>query len=89
MQHVTPPEVIEQALDKLEIVQSDVFLDIGCGDGRTVIHAAKTFKCRAVGIEIEPARAAEARENARRAGVGVSGKPFRSQHTDYCIVLST
>ena len=47
----------------------DVVYDLGCGDGRIVIMAAKKYGARAVGIDIDPRRIAEARENARKAGV--------------------
>jgi ribosomal protein L11 methylase PrmA len=46
-----------------------VVYDLGCGDGRIVITAAKTFGTRGVGIDIDPQRIKEARENARKAGV--------------------
>jgi ribosomal protein L11 methylase PrmA len=47
-----------------------VVYDLGCGDGRIVIAAVKDFGARAVGIDIDPERIAESRENARKAGVG-------------------
>jgi ribosomal protein L11 methylase PrmA len=55
---------------KLAIVQkTDVVYDLGCGDGRIVIAAARDFGARAVGIDIDPKRIAEANENARKAQV--------------------
>jgi len=50
-------------------IERDVLYDLGCGDGRIVITAAKRFGIRGVGIDIDPDRIAEAQENARQAGV--------------------
>jgi ribosomal protein L11 methylase PrmA len=47
----------------------DVVYDLGCGDGRIVIAAAKKFGARGVGVDIDPARIYEAEANAKRAGV--------------------
>ena len=47
----------------------DVVYDLGCGDGRVVISAAKTYGARGVGVDINPERIAEARANAKKAGV--------------------
>ncbi|HLH43796.1 MAG TPA: class I SAM-dependent methyltransferase [Bryobacteraceae bacterium] len=64
----TEPAV--QAMLKLAGVKSgDIVYDLGCGDGRIVVAAAKDFGARAVGIDINPERIAEARANAKRAGV--------------------
>ena len=52
-----------------DVKNTDVVYDLGCGDGRIVIAAAKDFGARGVGIDIDPKRIAEAKENARRAGV--------------------
>lgn len=49
--------------------KNDVVYDLGCGDGRIPIAAAKTFGARAVGIDIDPRRIEESRANARAAGV--------------------
>lgn len=46
------------------------FVDFGCGDGRWCIAAAKRWGCRVTGVEIDPARAARARENVHAAGLG-------------------
>jgi ribosomal protein L11 methylase PrmA len=48
---------------------TDTVYDLGCGDGRIVIAAAKNFGARAVGIDIDPVRIREANENAKKAGV--------------------
>jgi ribosomal protein L11 methylase PrmA len=51
------------------VKSSDTLYDLGCGDGRIVIAAAKTYGARGVGIDIDPERIAEANENAKKAGV--------------------
>jgi ribosomal protein L11 methylase PrmA len=52
-----------------EVRKGEIVYDLGCGDGRLVITAAKTYGSRGVGIDINPVRIQEARENARKAGV--------------------
>jgi ribosomal protein L11 methylase PrmA len=52
-----------------KVTSQDVVYDLGCGDGRVVIAAAKDFGARGVGIDIDPERIAESRANARKAGV--------------------
>jgi ribosomal protein L11 methylase PrmA len=47
----------------------DVVYDLGCGDGRIVIAAAKKYGTRGVGVDLDPARIREARANAKKAGV--------------------
>jgi SAM-dependent methyltransferase len=49
--------------------EHDVVYDLGCGDGRIVIAAAKRFGCRAVGVDIDPCRIQQSRDNAKRANV--------------------
>ena len=49
--------------------KTDVVYDLGCGDGRIVIAAAREFGARGVGVDINPVRIGEARENAKKAGV--------------------
>lgn len=65
----TPPAVIERMLALAKVSKSDVVYDLGSGDGRVVIEAAKRFGARGVGIDIDPQRIAEANANARAAGV--------------------
>lgn len=65
----TPYEVIEDMLRFTDLKKGDILYDLGCGDGRTVIEAAKRAGIRAVGIDIAPERIRESRENARKAGV--------------------
>lgn len=65
----TRVEVVDRMLDLAQVRADDRLLDLGCGDGRIVIRAAQRFGCRGIGIDIDPARIAEARENARAARV--------------------
>ena len=65
----SPDDVIETMLRLAGVSRRDVVYDLGCGDGRIVIAAARLFKARAVGIDIEPERIREANQAARAAGV--------------------
>src|SRR5215469_4594605 len=65
----TTEEAVRTMLKLAEVKKTDVVYDLGCGDGRIVVAAAKTYGARAVGIDIDPQRIAEAKENAKRAGV--------------------
>ncbi len=63
-------EAISRAILKLaKVTGKDVVYDLGCGDGRIVIMAVREFGARAVGIDIDPERIKESKENAKRAGV--------------------
>ena len=66
---VTPPEVVAQMLALVNPTRDDVLYDLGSGDGRIVIEAARRFGTRGVGVDIDPARVEEATANARRRGV--------------------
>jgi SAM-dependent methyltransferase len=65
----TPTEVVERMLQMADVTRTDVVYDLGCGDGRLVITAAKRYGARGVGVDIDPALIAESRANARREGV--------------------
>jgi ribosomal protein L11 methylase PrmA len=65
----TPHEVVDDMLRLANVGKGDILYDLGSGDGRIAIAAAKKFGIRAVGIDIDPERIREANENARRAGV--------------------
>src|ERR1043166_3992034 len=60
----TPPEVVDRMLELAQIKSSDVVYDLGSGDGRIVIQAAKRYGVRGVGIEIDPDLVAKAKDNA-------------------------
>ena len=62
------PAVVAAMLELGQVKAGDVVYDLGCGDGRIVVAAAKAG-ARSVGIDIDPQRIREARENARQAGV--------------------
>jgi SAM-dependent methyltransferase len=62
-------EAVSAMLKLADVKSTDVVYDLGCGDGRIVIAAAKDYGAHAVGIDINPTRIAEAKENAKKAGV--------------------
>jgi SAM-dependent methyltransferase len=66
----TPTEVVTEMLRLAGVNGNDVVYDLGSGDGRLVITAARDFGARGVGIEIDPQLVAQSAESARRAGVG-------------------
>jgi len=65
----TSPRTVAAMLALGEVGPGDVLYDLGSGDGRIPIEAAKRFGIRAVGVEIDPERLREANANARAAGV--------------------
>jgi ribosomal protein L11 methylase PrmA len=65
----TPHEVVDDMLRLANVGKGDILYDLGSGDGRIAITAAKKFGIRAIGIDIDPERIRVANENARRAGV--------------------
>jgi precorrin-6B methylase 2 len=65
----TTEEAVKTMLKLAGVKQSDIVYDLGCGDGRIVIAAAKEYGAHGVGIDINPERIQEAEENAKRAGV--------------------
>jgi len=65
----TPQEVVDAMLKLANVHKGDVVYDLGCGDGRIVVTAAKRYGVRGVGIDINPERIQEAKENASQNGV--------------------
>jgi ubiquinone/menaquinone biosynthesis C-methylase UbiE len=65
----TPEDVVDRMLRMAGTTNADVVYDLGCGDGRIPIAAAKLFGARGVGIDIDPKRIEESRANAKAAGV--------------------
>lgn len=65
----TPQEVVERMLQIAKVAASDYVIDLGSGDGRIVITAAKKHGARGFGVDLNPERIAEANANARKAGV--------------------
>jgi uncharacterized protein (TIGR03000 family) len=66
----TPQEVVEAMCRLAGVTKEDVVYDLGCGDGRMVITAVKQFGAkRGVGVDLDPERIEESKENATKAGV--------------------
>jgi len=65
----TPQEVVNRMLELAEVTTTDIVYDLGSGDGRIPITAAKRYGARGVGIDFDPQRIAESNANARREGV--------------------
>jgi SAM-dependent methyltransferase len=65
----TTEEAVKAMLKLADVKPSDIVYDLGCGDGRIVIAAAKEYGAHGVGIDINPERIQEAEENAKKAGV--------------------
>jgi LEA14-like dessication related protein/precorrin-6B methylase 2 len=66
----TPHEVVDKMLELAEVKKNDLLYDLGCGDGRIVVAAAKKYGCRAVGYDIDPQRIKESLENVEKNNVG-------------------
>jgi SAM-dependent methyltransferase len=87
----TPTEVVTEMLRLAGVNGNDVVYDLGSGDGRLVIAAARDFGARGVGIEIDPQLVAQSAESARRAGVGdrvrfSAGDLFEADLSDATVV---
>jgi len=65
----TPQEVVEKMLELAEVKKDDLVYDLGCGDGRIVVTAAKKYGCRGVGYDIDPDRVIESMENVKNNNV--------------------
>ena len=65
----TPDAVVARMLEVAKVNSSDLLYDLGSGDGRIVVTAAKKYGARGVGYDLNPKRIEESNENARRAGV--------------------
>jgi SAM-dependent methyltransferase len=61
----TPQPVVDKMLEMAEVKKGDVVYDLGCGDGRIVVTAAKKYGVKAVGFDIDPQRVKEALENVK------------------------
>ena len=75
----TPHDIVASMLELAAVQQADVVYDLGCGDGRIVVAAAKRYRCRAAGFDIDPRRVEEAREAVTRNGVA---SLVRIEHQD-------
>ena len=65
----TPQEVVDRMLEMAQVKAGDFVIDLGCGDGRNVVTAAQKYGARGFGVDIDPERIKEAKENAQKAGV--------------------
>jgi len=66
----TPQAVVDKMLELAQVTKDDLVYDLGCGDGRIVVSAAKQYGCKAFGFDVDPRRIAESNENVRKNGVG-------------------
>lgn len=87
----TPQEVVERMLQIASVGKNDLVYDLGCGDGRMVVTAARKYGARGVGIDIDPQRISEARANATRAKVSDrvrfdTGDLFKTDLSDATVV---
>jgi outer membrane protein assembly factor BamB len=87
----SPPEVVDKMLELAKVTKDDVVYDLGCGDGRIVIAAAKKYLARGVGIEMDSLLVKQARQEAKRQGVDQrvtikEGDVFTSDFQDATVV---
>ena len=66
----TPQEVVDRMLELAKVTKDDVVYDLGCGDGRIVVTAAKKYGCKAFGYDIDPRRIEESSANVEKNSVG-------------------
>ena len=66
----TPHDVVDKMLELAQVKKDDLLYDLGCGDGRIVVTAAKRYGCKAVGFDIDPQRVKESLENVEKNEVG-------------------
>ncbi len=68
----TPQTVVDKMLEVAKVTRSDVVYDLGCGDGRIVVTAAKKMGAHGIGFDLDPDRVSEALLNVQHAGVGAA-----------------
>jgi len=66
----TPQDVVDKMLELAQVRKDDLVYDLGCGDGRIVVTAARRYGCRAIGFDIDPRRVKESLENVQKNNVG-------------------
>src|SRR5262249_18330936 len=66
----TPQDVVERMVEAAGVRAEDVVCDLGCGDGRVLVAAARRHGCRALGYDIDPEGVRMSRENVATAGLG-------------------
>jgi SAM-dependent methyltransferase len=89
----SPKTVMLRLFQMTELRASDVFYDLGCGDGRVVVEAVKMFGLRGKGVDIDPARIIQSRERAAKAGVAdkttfLNESFFDTDFTDATVVFA-
>lgn len=87
----TPQEVVDAMLTVAKVTKNDVVYDLGTGDGRIPVTAAKKYGARGVGIDIDPTRIKEANENVQTSGVGdrvriIQGDLFETNISEATVV---
>jgi ribosomal protein L11 methylase PrmA len=87
----TPEEVVEAMLQVAKVTKNDVVYDLGTGDGRIPVTAAKKYGARGVGIDIDPQRIKDATDNVQKNGVGdrvkiVQGDLFETDISEATVV---
>jgi SAM-dependent methyltransferase len=87
----TPQNVVDKMLEIANVNKNDLLYDLGSGDGRIVVTAAKKYGARGVGIDLDPQRVMEARANAKEAGVEdkvkfMVGDLFQADFSDATVV---
>jgi SAM-dependent methyltransferase len=87
----SPQNVVDRMLEIAKVGKDDLVYDLGSGDGRIVITAAKKYGARGVGIDLDPQRVAEAKANAKEAGVEdkvkfMVGDLFKTDFSDATVV---
>ena len=83
----SPHDVVAKMLDMVQLKKEDVVYDLGCGDGRIVVAAAKKYGCHGVGFDLNPVRVEEARVNARK-NVYITGTMLSGRYALRICVLS-
>ena len=66
----TPQDVVDKMLELAQVKKDDLVYDLGCGDGRIVVTAARRYGCKAVGFDLDPRRVEESLENVQKNKVG-------------------
>ena len=87
----TDEKIVTKMLEMAKVTKTDHLIDLGSGDGRIVITAAKRYGARGVGVEIDPVLVQKARENAQAAGVAdratfVEGDLFEANIRDATVI---
>ena len=87
----TPQNIVDKMLEVAKVTKDDYVFDLGSGDGRIPITAAKRYGARGFGVEINPKLIAEARDNAKVAGVEEAAAAIARETgiEDYRVLYST